>query len=733
MSINSEKEIFDAFLSEASEFVADLEKDVIKLERDPTSKRAIDNIFRSLHSLKGNSSLFGLSEMKLFLHQMESLVDKIRKREQEVTTHIINLLLEGNDHIKTMFSRLTDSKAKGSITEKEELFLEQVSSVLSPESAGSVNADLRKELMIFMRHPEIQLELQTNQPLRDIFTLIQDVAPGLLSDRRSTKSETITILYKGVDVTREITSIETVIEEVKANNISDQQYATIKINLDFLKKKHLEKEQFEPVEIIDNLFEELDMFYHDESGFDEVLAQITEEALAKYEAGVMRVKPETRKESEPIPAETEAESGTKSSVHEPAETLDSIPVQIEHAESPVLRQIKVDQSKLDKAIDTASELVTISEFFNYIQNSIAAGNSDSKGQLNSIRDATQTLQELTESLSSDLYDIRKVPIGEAFQKLPRIVRDEQKVLGKKAWLSISGEDNMVDKSLVPKLETILVHMIRNSLDHGIEKPEERVAAKKNEEGMISISATAEETMMNISVKDNGKGIDPEKVKNKAISAGILDSATAETLSKNEILNHIFVPGFSTSQTVTETSGRGVGMDIVQSYISEMGGNITINTEIGKYLEIILRFPLTQTTLVKKGLAISVGKSVFLIPIEMVLESFRLKQGELSSVEGKAEIIRRRGEIFKMLRLHRLFEINSTQTDPYESIIVLAQYKRRKICLMVDAVIGQRQIIYKNLGIETLRKPSPYEGVSVYDGSRLAMILDINGIIDQSEQ
>ncbi|MDH5542285.1 MAG: chemotaxis protein CheA [Nitrospinota bacterium] len=725
MSKNSEKEIFDAFLSEASEFVSDLERDVINLERDPTSKSAIDNIFRSLHSLKGNSSLFGLSEMKLFLHQMESLVDKIRKREREVTTHIINLLLEGNDHIKMMFSRLTDSSAKGSLTGKEESFLEQVSSVLSPEESGA-GADLRKELMIFMRHPEIQLELQTNQPLKDIFTLIQDVAPHLLADRRASKTEAITILCKGVDVTREITNLETIVKEVNEGNLSDQQYSAVTTNLDFLLKKHEEKGQEEQIQLINDLLEELEMFYHDESGFDEVLAQIVEEALAKYEQGVMRVKPEVRAETEAAPTtEPDSESGPELAVPKPERP--------EPAEPSLSRQIKVDQSKLDKAIDTAGELVTISEFFNYIQNSIAGGNGDLKGQLNSIRDATQTLQELTESLSSDLYDIRKVPIGEAFQKLPRIIRDEQKSLGKKVWLSLSGEEEMVDKSLVPKLETILVHMLRNSMDHGIETPEERLASKKSEEGLISIAATAGDTMMNISVKDNGRGIDPEKVKMKAIKAGLLDSVTGGTLTKNEILNYIFVPGFSTSSTITETSGRGVGMDIVHSYITEMGGNITINTEIGKGLEIILRFPLTQTTLVKKGLAISVGKSVFLIPIELVIESFRLKPGEISSVEGKAEIIRRRGEILKLVRLHQLFKVKSDHTDPYESIIVLVQQKRRRVCLMVDMVIGQRQIIYKNLGLETLRKPSPYEGVSVYDGSRLAMILDINGIIEQSEQ
>jgi two-component system chemotaxis sensor kinase CheA len=723
MAIDKQADIFNAFLAESAEFISDLERDVLDLERDPDNRGTIDNIFRGLHSLKGNSSLFGLTEMKLFLHQLENLADKIRNREKEVTTKVVTLLLNGNDHIRNMFERLREGDRSGKLILEEEEFLEQISNAVEAKSDGDFS-DLRSELLIFMRHPEIQVELQSNQALKDLFTLIDHVSPELLKERRGEGFAETTLTWEGLDVTRDFNVISTIIDEVLSGNTSEKQYAIINKIIDSMVEKHRAKGHGEAVEIFESLLEEFDLFYHDESGFDEVLAQLTGEAMKKYSENLTRTEPGIKSGAEPDRAEKQPSTASDASAGNSSGGDEK---------EGMARQIKIDQSKLDTAIDTAGELVTISEFFNFIQTVISNGSGEIKQQIIAMRDATISLQELTDTLSRELYDIRKVPIEEAFQKLPRIIRDEQKELGKHTWLTMKGEDTMIDKSLVPKIETILVHMVRNSLDHGIEKSEERMNLGKSEKGLISIIATADDTNMTITVEDDGRGIDVKTVTEKAIKCGSITPEEAETMSEEEMLRQIFLPGVSTAEKVTELSGRGVGMDIVYSSITEMEGALDVESKPGKGTKITLKFPLSHTTMVKKGLAVAVGKSVFLIPIEMVIESFRPDASEIATVQESAEIVKRRGEIVNLIRLHKLFNIETSHSDPTDSLLVTVQHKRSKICLMVDTIIGQRQIIYKDLGIETLKQPPPYEGVSVYDGSRLAMILDIDGIIKQSEQ
>ena len=293
-----------------------------------------------------------------------------------------------------------------------------------------------------------------------------------------------------------------------------------------------------------------------------------------------------------------------------------------------------------------------------------------------------------------------------------------------------GEQTPVDKGLVPKLETMLVHMVRNSIDHGLETPEVRIAAGKAEEGTLTLSVRNNDSNMLITLSDDGKGIEADKIKQKLVASGIVGAEEIESLSESELINHIFTPGLSTSEKVTETSGRGVGMDVVNSYLHEMGGTAKVESRQSKGVSITLSIPLTHTTLVKKGLAVAVGSGVYLVPIEMVLESFRPGINDITHIEGKGEMVNRRGEIFSLIKLHDIFNVKTDVTNTEDGILVMVQYKKQKVCFLVDYVIGQRQIIYKQFSIKTVKQPSPFEGVSVYDGSKLAMILDVKGILDQ---
>ncbi len=699
-----EKEILESFLSESDEILGDLEKNALKLESDPSSKEVVDNIFRCVHSLKGNSGLFGFVGLKLFTHSMENLIGRIREGEMEAGTDVVNIILKGTDYIKIMFGRLLKNLGNVALNPEEEEFMEKINSML--ESGGAKNSDemLRVELLKFSNRAEIKEELGANEPLKNVMDIIRKIAPHLLEDRRGDPCDTI--FYEDMDVSREYCAILEVVQEVQMENFSEKHALTVFGNMDRLIKMHMEKGKEEPVDMLQNLKNDLEMLYHEEAGFDDVLAAITEETMKKYREKLTAKKPSAPKKK------AAGNGGGKAGAF-------------------VSRKLRIDQEMLDKAINTAGELVTISEYFNYIQSQISEGKV--KSNLGSLRDAILALQEHSETLSRDLYDIRKVPIKEALEKLPRVVRDTQVSVGKKARLIIDGDDNLVDKGIIPKLETILVHIIRNSIDHGLETPEERLDAGKPEEGTISLNVKSDESTMMMEISDDGRGLDIGKIKKKLVDEELADADEVQSLSDNAIAEKVFIPGISTATEVTETSGRGVGMDIVNSFINEMGGSVRLENRPGKGISVFLAIPLIQTTLVKKGLAVSVGKCVFLIPIESIIESFRPTKSEISTIEFKGEIVQRRGEILKLIRLKEFFNINSKDKNLEDVLLVMVQHKSDRVCFMVDHIIGQRQIIYKDLSVKTLKTPSPFEGVSVYDGSRLAMILDIDGIIRQSEK
>lgn len=706
MKETSEQEIFNNFLAEATETLQCLEKDLLRLEQNPGDRETIDNIFRGMHSLKGNCSLFGITGIKMMAHCLENLMSRIRDKEMEVNTEITNIVLRGMDHLKAMFSVLNRKLKEDQLTPKQEEYITELNALLETGGDERVNENLRIELLKFLNRAEVKEHLETDEPMRELLGVIRRTAPKLLADRRTNVGDPL--LCEGLDVSREYYGVLGILADVETGKMSENYSALVFADLESLLARHGERGHTGPVELLRGLRDDLEMLYHDETGFDDILAQITKEIWIKYRAMLTQIKPEPAAKTAALP-----QSGMAA---EPAEHIRG-------------RQIKVDQGALDKTIDMAGELVTISEFFNYLQTQFAEG--DRPQTMNSLKDAISSLQELSESLSRDLYDIRKVPIGEALQNLPRMVRDTQMALGKHVRLSIEGEETAVDKSFVAKLETVLVHMIRNSIDHGLETPEERLQAGKPEEGTIRLVAAPVGGMLSITVSDDGRGIDPAKIRRILVSKGVMPQAEANALPEKELLEQIFAPGFSSADQVTETSGRGVGMDVVVSTVQDMGGSIKLDNQPGKGLTVKMTVPFTHTTLIQKGLAVAVGKSVFLIPVESVLESFRPSKGDIYSVENNVEVISRRGEIVRLVRLHKLLGITGKAEDPEEGILVMVQRKKTKACFLVDYVIGQRQIIYKPLSVRTLRHPSPFEGVSVYDGSRLAMILNIQGVVEQS--
>lgn len=384
--------------------------------------------------------------------------------------------------------------------------------------------------------------------------------------------------------------------------------------------------------------------------------------------------------------------------------------------------ISVNLNKLDQLLDMVGEIV--------ITEAMVTGNPDLKGlHLDSFQKAARQLRKLTDELQDIVMSIRMVPLSGAFNKMTRIVRDMKVKLDKDVDLVFEGEETEVDKSIIDNLNDPLMHMVRNSVDHGIEDTaEERIAAGKPAKGTVTLSAYNASGEVIIVISDDGRGIDASKVLAKAKKNGLLTKPETDYTDK-EIYNMIMLPGFSTNEVVTEFSGRGVGMDVVRKNIEKIGGSVSVDSKFGEGTNFIIKIPLSLA--IVDGMELSVGKSIFTIPINSIKESFKLKKNQLIRDTSDKEMILIRGECYPLIRLYDIFGLEPSHTDLYEGIIILVEAEGRSACLFADELIGEQQVVVKpfspllnNFNV----KQNGMAGCTILGDGSITIILDVNNII-----
>ncbi|MDD6990494.1 MAG: chemotaxis protein CheA [Oscillospiraceae bacterium] len=413
------------------------------------------------------------------------------------------------------------------------------------------------------------------------------------------------------------------------------------------------------------------------------------------------VKPAPKPESKPAekkPAENKASGGAKQSL------------------------ISVNLYKLDQLLDMVGEIV--------ITEAMVTSNPDLKGlRLDNFQKAARQLRKLNSELQDIVMSIRMVPISGAFNKMTRIVRDMKVKLNKDVDLVFEGEETEVDKSIIDNLNDPLMHMVRNSMDHGIEESaEDRIAAGKSPKGRITLSAYSSSGEVVIVVADDGMGMNPEKLLDKAERNGILTKPRSEYTEK-EALNLIMLPGFSTNETVTEYSGRGVGMDVVRQNIEKCGGTVSVESKLGEGTSFIIKIPLSLS--IVDGMEVSVGSSIFTIPISYIKESFKLRPNQILRDTDGREMVMIRGECYPLIRLYELYDLDGAQTDLYSGIIILVESDGKCACLLADELIGEQQVVVKpfppllnNFNV----KQNGMSGCSILGDGSITIILDISNII-----
>ena len=380
-------------------------------------------------------------------------------------------------------------------------------------------------------------------------------------------------------------------------------------------------------------------------------------------------------------------------------------------------QVRVDTKKLDNLVDLTGELVIAQSMLR--QNPAILSSADQHlmhnlGQLN----------QITSNLQTTAMSMRMVPIKSTFQKMIRLVRDLAKNSGKEVNLKMSGEDTEIDRNVVDELYEPMVHMIRNSVDHGIEMPDERIKAGKSKSGEIQLLAYHQGGNIVVEISDDGRGLDKDRIIEKARAKKLMTDESK--LSESEIYNLIFQPGFSTAREITGVSGRGVGMDVVKRAIEKLRGKVEINSRPGRGSTFIIRLPLTLAII--EGMLVRVGKEKYVIPALAILESLRPSREQYSKVKGKGEMVLSRGKLIPLIRLNQIFKVECDAIHPWEGLVVVVEHDGRQMCVLLDELLGKEEVVIKSLG-EVLKDITGISGGAIMGDGRVGLILDMAGLWD----
>ena len=430
--------------------------------------------------------------------------------------------------------------------------------------------------------------------------------------------------------------------------------------------------------------------------------------------------PEAAEPSSPEPKITEPSglldlalqvSSTPAQAPEPAEA----PKVNEASGTATAHAIKVDTSKLDYLVDMVGEMV--------IAQSLVRHDPDLNAALKPrlARNLSQ-LARITDEVQRTAMSMRMIPVGQLFQKTARLVRDLSRKASKQVELDLSGEDTELDRNIVEELADPLMHMVRNAVDHGIEAPQERVAAGKPAAGRVSLKAGHQAGHILIQVSDDGRGLDPAKLLRKAREKGLLEEGA--DLPETEIFNLIFHPGFSTAEKITDVSGRGVGMDVVRKHVQKLRGRIEVLSTLGQGTTFLMKLPLTLAII--DGLVVGVGDQRYIVPVFAVREMLKPSEEAISTVQGRREMAMVRGTLLPLVRLHQRFCVQPRFDKPWESLLIVAESGGKQFCLMVDELMGKQEVVIKSLG-DAMRNIAGVAGGAILGDGRVGLILDLEGL------
>jgi two-component system chemotaxis sensor kinase CheA len=693
MTFDVDEEILADFLVEAGEILEQLQGQLVELENNPEDANLLNAIFRGYHTVKGGAGFLSLNELVDICHGAENVFDVMRNGQRALTPELMDVILQATDEVVQMFELV---KAGDPLVAVEKSLIDTLTRLSKPESLDEIASVNKPEPNVDVIMNE-QVSTASGDFSEDEFEALLDELHG---DSAPTAKES------------------SVIEDSSTNDqdISDDEFEALLDQLhgkgQFKGEKVLDDSQVKDVSIPENTAN--DDISDDE--FEALLDQLHGKGKGpadeppKSAAVVNEIIPVAEKptEDKKVFTPVEKEQLAKPVVAKKEEKKSSAAPQAETT-------VRVDTKRLDQIMNMVGELVLVRNRLLSLSNNV---NNESMAK------AIANLDVVTGDLQGAVMKTRMQPIKKVFGRFPRVVRDLARTLKKEITLELEGEETDLDKNLVEALADPLVHLVRNSVDHGIEMPEERIAAGKPSMGTVKLTASQEGDHILLRIIDDGKGMDPDKLKEIAVSRGVMDADTAARMSDVEAFNLIFAPGFSTKTEISEVSGRGVGMDVVKTKINQLNGSVTIDSKIGVGTTLEIKVPLTLAIL--PTLMIVIGKQTFALPLVSVNEIINLDMQKLNTVDGQLTMIVR-SKAIPLFYLGEWLARGEVNIDKSIGHVVVVQIGTKQLGFVVDALIGQEEVVIKPLD-ELLQGTPGMAGATITSDGGIALILDVPGLL-----
>lgn len=710
----------EVFIYESTTLLEQLEQILMRTESNNSfDDEDINEIFRIMHTIKGSSAMMGLSNMSALAHSMEDMFFIIREEKPYIISiqNLYDLVFTASDLLKAEVEMIQEdnytptdfSEHIGKI--KAFVAILKDGSVTGPEQTAASSEDNSVTEPIADDSDMIAVRVFFDDDCE-----MENLRSLLLI--KKIKEDCLKLEYEPSDIETNADSIKTIIDNgflIKFKPINDEKYILKTI------EDSVGVKSYEVIEHNNNNAENAEAL----PGFID-LESNTESYTGLTDAE------SSESADEPLQAKTDTTEQTKPITNDSSENLE-LPKSAEQINNLLAKSqgskgkqnlITVNLNKLDQLLDMVGEIV--------ITEAMVTSSADLKGlKLDNFNKSARQLRKLTDELQDIVMSIRMVPLSGVFNKMTRVVRDMKVKLNKDVNLVFEGEETEVDKGVIDNLNDPLMHMVRNSMDHGIEDdPQERIKLGKPEKGTVTLSAYNASGEVIIVVADDGAGINTKKVLEKAKRNGLLTKPESEYTDK-EIFNMIMLPGFSTNEEVTEFSGRGVGMDVVRQNIEKIGGSVSVESKQGVGTSFIIKIPLSLA--IVGGIEISVGPSIFTIPINSVKESFKLNEKQLIRDMSGKEMVMIRGKCYPLIRLYEFYDLTPKSTDVFDGMVILVEGGGKQACLLADELIGEQQVVVKPFSPLLNRynvKQNGMAGCTILGDGSITIILDINNIIQE---
>lgn len=735
-------EILNLFIEEAVESSNQVEKEILKLETNAEKSELINDVFRAIHSIKGGSSFLGLVGITKLSHSMETVLDSLRKEKIEISTEFVDCFMEGldllssfiydiQDKVNIINSEGIDGKFEIELKDEDKVeeILVKVQNIISNEEKeiSEEAKDNKNQDEFFLEiDPKVLGEFKEQfitESLEHIERVENDYLVKL--DKDGNDVSTINDLFRSVHSIKGVTGVllgvlkedNHCLDSAKGISLVSHSFETL---LSIIRDRNLNFKK-ENIDLSYGIVDYLKACISVISGISEVVIP------------AQAIREKINKEIESLSNDllySVKECSEKKNIKINNESNLDVNDEVLKKETQ-LQSIRVNQEKLDKMMNTIAELMVTKNAFMHVAKRLSL-EYDIPDLAKEVKEIGASVNRISDELQNSMMSMRMVEVKTVFQKMPRIIRDVSQITNKKVNLVIEGESTEIDKTIIERISDPLVHIIRNAVDHGIEEPKTRIKEGKNEIGTIYLRAYNKNKNVYIEVQDDGKGIDSEEIRKKVIDKGFIEPSVLNNMDKKQILNLIFLPGFSTAKKITEVSGRGVGMDIVKSNINKINGIVDIDSEVNKGTKMTIQLPLTLA--VSRGLLVKSMEENYIIPIDNIIETVKIPKNNVYEFNNK-HFAHLRGEIIgiewlsKFLLIDRL-ENNISKSE--ELNIVTITNGVEKLGLVVDKLLNEQEFVIKALS-DSLGEIPGISGSTLLGDGKVVLILNSGDIIKMAKR